>query len=99
MSQTGAGAAAAQPAEAYMAASERPVPGVPETAHERHAEDRECVIIRTASPGGGDEEERPGTHTLTHTHERIASLFKSEVNSLCDVNRTVSAGQVVECLP
>lgn len=74
VSQTGVGAAAAQSVEAHMAASERPVPRVPETAHERHAEDRECVIIRTASPGGGDEEERPGTHT----QEDSKSLKKSQ---------------------
>lgn len=45
-----------------MAASKRPVPGVPASSHEGHAEDRERALLRTAAPGGGDEEERPGTH-------------------------------------
>lgn len=61
LSQAGVGAAAAQPAEAHMAASQRPIPGVSPPPYEGHAEDRERAVIRTAPPGGGDEEERPGT--------------------------------------
>lgn len=69
MSQAGVGAAAAQPAEAHVAESQRPVPGVPAPPHEGHAEDRERAVLRAAAPGGGDQEERPGgscAHTV-HT--------------------------------
>lgn len=62
--QAGVGAAAAQPAEAHVAESQRPVPGVPAPPHEGHAEDRERAVVGTAPPGGGDEEEGPGTRTL-----------------------------------
>lgn len=61
VSQTGVGAAAAQPAEAHVAEGQRPVPGVPAPPHEGHAEDRERAVVGTAPPGGGDEEEGPGT--------------------------------------
>lgn len=60
LSQAGAGATAAQSAEAHVAESQRPVPWVPTAPHEGHAEDRERAVIRTAPPGGGDKEERPG---------------------------------------
>lgn len=59
--QAGVGEAAAQPAEAHVAASQRPIPGVSASPHEGHAADRERAVIGTAPPGGGDEEERPGT--------------------------------------
>lgn len=62
--QAGVGAAAAQPAEAHVAESQRPVPGVPAPPHEGHAEDRERAVVGAAPPGGGDEEEGPGTRTL-----------------------------------
>eukprot|EP00063_Salmo_salar_P077796 XP_014052631.1 PREDICTED: rab GTPase-binding effector protein 1-like isoform X5 [Salmo salar] len=45
VSPLGAGAAAAQPAEAHLAAGQRPVPGVPEAADEGHAEDRERALF------------------------------------------------------
>lgn len=50
-----------------MAESQRPVPRVPAPPHEGHAEDRERAVLRTAPPGRGDEEERPGIHTQTQT--------------------------------
>lgn len=69
LSQTGAGAAAAQSAETHVAESQRPVPGVSASPNEGHAEDRECAVVRTAPPGGGDEEERPGTSSpITAPH-------------------------------
>jgi len=58
--QAGAGATAAQPAEAHVAAGQRPVPGVPAAADEGHAAHRERSLLRAAPPGGGDEEEGPG---------------------------------------
>lgn len=68
MSQAGVGEATAQPAEAHMAASQRSVPGVAAPPHEGHAEDRECAVVRAASPGGRDEEEGPGTQSLQQTY-------------------------------
>lgn len=75
--QVGAGAAAAQPAEADVAASQRPVPGVPAPPHEGHAEDRECAVLRTAPPGGGDEEKRPGdsNSTCLPSHQVVKLVF------------------------
>ena len=62
MSPVGAGAPAAQPAEAHLAAGQRPVPGVAEASHEGHAAHRERPLLGAAAPGGGDEEEGPGTN-------------------------------------
>lgn len=68
MPQAGVGAAAAQPAETDVAAGQRPVPGVPAPPDEGHAEDRERAFLRTAPPGGGNEEEGPGTAYETNLH-------------------------------
>lgn len=75
VSQTGVGAAAAQPAEADVAAGQRPVPGVPAPPDEGHAENRERAVLRTAPPGGGDEEEGPGTAVVTHRFAVEVSAF------------------------
>lgn len=81
LSQAGVGAAAAQPAETHVAESQRPVPGVPAPPHEGHAEDRERAVIRAAPPGGGDEEERPGTR---HTHRPRQCLIYFSLLCLSD---------------
>lgn len=87
LSPAGAGAAAAQPAEAHMASGQWPVPGVPEAADEGHAEDRERALLRAAPSGGGDQEEGPGTHTndkLPFFFTEVLELGDMDLKSYCD---------------
>lgn len=80
VSQAGVGAAAAQPAEAHVAAGQRPVPRVAAPPHEGHAADRERVVIRAAPSGGGDEEEGPGAQTRSRRDPQ--KLVKGTVSVL-----------------
>lgn len=84
VSQTGVRAAAAQPAEAHVAAGKWPVPRIPATPHEGHAKDRECAVVRAAAPGGGDKKERSGksrahTQTLMGTYTPTYTGAHSQV--------------------
>lgn len=84
MSQAGVGAAAAQPAEAHVAAGQRPVPRVAAPPHEGHAADRERVVVGAAPPGGGDEEEGPGAQTRSRRdpHKLVKGIVSVLISAM-----------------